>query len=481
LKAVSIFLFISNRQHNFITSYSVFAMDTKRILIAGFQDSAARELLRRIVQDAGGFQPEFWPLEEEGVSSRKSYSEPAAIILFLPHRPEEGRLCFESARQNFAETPIIAAIDATRQNEWSELLRLGISDFITPPFRSEDLLPRLWRVSSPSDQSDVMIANLKEKLGLRQVIGESAALVGQIRLIPTMARSNAHVLIAGETGTGKEMFARAIHHLSARSAKPLSAITCGAIPGDLMENELFGHEAGAFTGAMGASPGLLRATDGGSLFLDEVDTLPVVAQVKLLRFLQEKEFRPLGSHKLCHADVRVIAASNVNLDEAVRKGKFREDLYFRLNVLTLTLPPLRERKEDIPVLARHFLNKHSVVLGGAAREFSAAALQKLTFHHWPGNVRELENTIQRAALFCSGRVVRAEDIKLPVPTPAEGISFRALKAKVVTQFERGYIEELLQANQGNISKAARVAGKNRRAFFELIRKHQIKVRVSLSS
>jgi DNA-binding NtrC family response regulator len=283
------------------------------------------------------------------------------------------------------------------------------------------------------------------------------------------------VLITGETGTGKEMFARAIHHLSSRSARPLNAVNCGAIPADLLENELFGHEPGAFTGANSAASGLIRETAGGTLFLDEVDSLPLSAQVKLLRFLQEKEFRPLGAHKSCRVDVRVITASNTNLDRAVAEGRFRQDLYYRLNVISLFLPPLRDRKEDVGPLARHFLAKHARDSSALPKEITAAAVQKLMIYDWPGNVRELENVIERSLILSSRPILQADDILLPVSgVVGEAEPFQAVKARAIAQFERSYIQDLLRTYHGNISKAAHAAGKNRRAFWEIMRKHQIK-------
>jgi two-component system, NtrC family, response regulator GlrR len=258
------------------------------------------------------------------------------------------------------------------------------------------------------------------------------------------------------------MFARAIHFLSPRASKPFNALNCGAVPVDLMENELFGHESGAFTGATKSSVGLLRQTDGGSLFLDEVDCLPLLAQVKLLRFLQEKEFRPLGAPKPCRCDVRVIAASNEKLDEAVRCRRFREDLYFRLNVMWLTLPPLRERSEDIPLLARHFVAKYSAAFKAPAKSLSVAAMQKLMLYEWRGNIRELENVVERSVALSLQTVLGPEDIELPIDvTVGQSESFQALKAQTISGFERGYIQNLLRAHNGNVSRAAQAVHNGR--------------------
>jgi two-component system response regulator GlrR len=294
-----------------------------------------------------------------------------------------------------------------------------------------------------------------------------------------VAASDASVLICGETGTGKEVCARAIHSLSSRSGGPFQAVNCGALPIELVENELFGHDSEAYTGAATARSGLLAESQGGTLFLDEVDSLPAPAQVKLLRFLQEREYRPLGSTRTRKADVRVLAATNLPADEIAGGRTLRRDLYYRLNVVSLRLPPLRERRGDVPLLVEHFLshwrNRSAIPVEGLAPK----AVERLMAHDWPGNIRELEHVIERAVVFSTSSLIASEDLDLPEPVPS-GVDlysgpFRAAKARVVDDFERVYIERLLSIHAGNISKAASIARKNRRAFFELIRKHSIDV------
>ena len=409
-----------------------------------------------------------------------SLHPPGLIVLCLSRQSLfAAAAIFPLVREHCHAVPIIAAAQTADPQEWPEVLKLGPDDFITPPFRPVDVLPRLWRWQPRPSECDSTLLQLKEKLGLKQLIGESPVLLAEIKKIPPIARCDATVLLSGETGTGKEMFARAIHYLSPRSTKPFSPLNCGAIPTDLVENELFGHEAGAFTSATASSAGLLRESDGGTLFLDEIDCLPLLAQVKLLRFLQEKEFRPLGARKACRVDVRIIAASNANLEETVKKGRLREDLYYRLNVIGLALPPLRERKEDIPLLARHFLARYAVAFNAAAQDITPSALRKLMLHDWPGNVRELENVIERTVVLSPNALIQAEDIQLANVAPARpGESFRASKARTIAQFERSYVQDVLRANDGNVSKAARAAGKHRRAFWEIMRKHRLTVRPS---
>ena len=290
-----------------------------------------------------------------------------------------------------------------------------------------------------------------------------------------LASCDAGVLILGETGTGKEVCAQAIHYLSARTSRPWVAVNCGAMPTELVENELFGHVKGAYTTAHAGRSGLVREAEGGSLFLDDVDCLPLSAQVKLLRFVQEREYRPVGSNSVQRADVRLIAASNHRLPQMVTRGEFRQDLYFRLNVLTLELPPLRERQSDVPALARHFLHRFSERHGRHIVAFSPRAMERLMAHDWPGNVRELQHAIERAVLLGRGPTLGEDDIEIDgvSPVSSEDASFRAAKDRVVRQFERGYIERLLASCGGNVTHAAAQAGKNRRAFFELMRKHDI--------
>jgi two-component system, NtrC family, response regulator GlrR len=326
-------------------------------------------------------------------------------------------------------------------------------------------------------QQDSPIAQLRSRLGFEHIIGDSPAFVDLLKQIASIAKHDVCVLILGETGTGKEVLARAIHYCSQRSGKPFIPVNCGAIPVDLLENEFFGHESGAFTSANCPRRGILKEADGGTLFLDEVDCLPPFAQVKLLRFLQDGQFRPLGSVSTCSADVRVVAASNANLKEILDSGRLRKDLYYRLNVLSLRLPPLREREGDIVLLAKHFLAKYADKFNVQARDFSTAALQKLVCHLWPGNVRELENVVQRAVVLADHETIGPHDI--PIGDPENNLeeeSFQQLKAKAIDQFEQTYVRRLLSIYEGNITKAAQAAGKDRRAFWELMRKHNIAAR-----
>jgi len=405
-----------------------------------------------------------------------------AAIVFLTVFPKslcQSKMLLESIRR-ISDLPIVIVAEATQSDDILGLLRTGAEDFITLPLRAADVLPRALKLVRPSAvwrQAKPLGAESRR----RRLIGESPTFISQTEKIPQIAACEANVLIAGETGTGKELYARAIHYCSERASKPFMPVNCGAIPGDLVENELFGHERGAFTSAVTLQKGLVEEANGGTLFLDEIDCLPAFAQVKLLRFLQEKEYRPLGSARMRQADVRVIAASNVDLEEAVENGKVRQDLFYRLNIISLTLPPLRERLEDIPLLARHFLEKYSREMNKETSVLQSDALQILMSHGWPGNVRELEHTIERATVLCTGTSIRGPDLILASTSITRGQSLQEAKATQIARFEKSYIQGLLRASSGNISKAARIAQKNRRAFWQLIQKHQIDVESFKSS
>jgi len=398
------------------------------------------------------------------------------VFLVLAHEAlDQAPVLIRSIRKQEPDMPIMVVIDGCNPDETLKVLQAGAADFLTPPFRLADTLPRVRRLLDQLNLRDRFAQALKETVGLKRLVGRTPIFQAEVRKIPLITRCDNHVLITGETGTGKEMFARAIHYLSPRSDKPFVPVNCGAIPVELVENELFGHERGAFTGANTAHAGLVEEAEGGTLFLDEIDSLPLLAQVKLLRFLQDKEFRRLGSSKPRHADIRTIVASNAVLEDSVQNGRLRQDLYYRLNVVSITLPSLRERPEDIPCLVDHFIRKHSGDLNKEITSVSPAALQKLMLYSWPGNVRELEHTIERAVIFCESSQLSESDIVLPVGKVKGADSFQQAKAKIIEQFEREYIQRLLVSCNGNISRAAQAAKKNRRAFWELMRKHHIDV------
>lgn len=405
-------------------------------------------------------------------------SAPADFDLYLPIVSSEnfgqGYAFMSSvfkANPNAKMMPV--TVDLTQQ-QLNLLLALGIADFLTAPLFKSEVLVRAFRILELRKDSGDVLTSDAALLRARGLIGQNPGFLKQLALLPRIAGSSASVLLLGETGTGKEVFARAVHYLSARAAKPWVAVNCGAIPTDLLESELFGHLRGAFTGAHALRAGLVKEAEGGTLFLDEIDALPYNSQSKLLRFLQDKEYRPVGSDKVCYADVRIIAASNHDLMAAVERGRFRRDLFYRLNALTVEIPPLRERVEDIYPLAMHFLKRFATQAQTQVLGLQPQALQRLYEHVWPGNVRELEHVIERAVLLAEDKWIGTEHLDLPSSTRIDGDdSLRAAKTRLVHSFERAYINRLLSECDGNIGHAARIAKKNRRALFALIRKHGI--------
>jgi DNA-binding NtrC family response regulator len=315
------------------------------------------------------------------------------------------------------------------------------------------------------------------------LFGNSRTFVEAVKLVKKFARCDAPVLIEGETGTGKELAARAIHYLSARRDNPFIPVNCGAIPDDLLENELFGHERGAFTDAKDVQLGLVAQASGGTLFLDELDTLSVKAQVTLLRFLDDQEYKPLGGKSLQKADARVVAATNANLEELAQKGRFRRDLLFRLNVLSVHLPALRERADDIRLLAEHFIGEYSTRCNQSPKLLHPESLAWMRHYHWPGNVRELENLLQRELLLSDEPVIWIADKTVGAGTARKSTdgdkklysetSFREAKAHTIAAFEKCYLRWLMTETRGNISLAAKRAGKERSALRKLLQKHGI--------
>ena len=382
-----------------------------------------------------------------------------------------------SLRQQWARVPILGLL-CMQQNEGnvSSAFTCGLDDFVLCPFRRIELIPRMHRLLwNAADHEPAAVPMARGRLRLNGLVGQAECFVREVDKIPLFARSDATVLIRGETGTGKELFAQAIHYHSARNGKPFVPVNCGALPDQLFENEVFGHVRGAFTSAFSHQQGLVAEAEGGTLFLDEIDTLSGSAQTKLLRFLQDRQYRPLGSSKSVVADVRVIAATNTDLRRHVEKRRFREDLYYRLNILSLSIPPLRDRVDDLPALVAHFVRQHGDQTRHGPMTIAPDALHKLQLYGWPGNVRELEGIIQRAVILSPSPVLEPDHLDLPSAPGTPGTnapaSLREAKAAAVQEFERRFLTKLLAACMGNVTRAARRAGKERRAFQRLLDKH----------
>ena len=324
------------------------------------------------------------------------------------------------------------------------------------------------------EENSHLLQELKERHDFSHIIGTSNPMKHVYDQVSQVARSNATVLLRGESGTGKEMIANAIHYNSLRSKRPLVKINCAALPDTLIEAELFGHEKGAFTGADRFKKGRFEIAEGGTLFLDEIGDLPLQTQIKLLRVLQEREFERLGGAETIKTNIRLITATNKNLEEAIAKGEFREDLYYRLNVFTIFLPPLRERKSDILLLAEHFLEKYEREHDKRIRRISTPAIDMLMAYHFPGNVRELENAIERAVLVCDSNVIHSHHLPPTLQTAEVSGTVTSLTLKAAVEaFERGLIQDTLKSTKGNVAKAARQLDSTERILGYKIRNYGI--------
>lgn len=452
---------------------------------------------RRIIITGDAFHPDFLtPLVDrlemdghcctvfdgaQGISEAQGDTQCKLLLVGITGSQLSGLVQFVQSRDDGVfSIPILLYL----KQELSEIQNSDlpeVDDFVMDPLTVDHLRFRVLRLLGRCSVNPDALMQIKQRLvahfGMRQFVGESPSFLAAIEKVPRIAGCDVPVLLAGETGTGKEMCARGIHYLSRRAHGPFVPVNCGSIPNELFENELFGHESGAFTDARQPRRGLIAEAEGGTLFLDEVETLPHLAQAKLLRFLQDRQYRPLGASRSRQADVRVLAASNEDLQERVRERAFRQDLYFRLRVVSLMLPPLRDRQEDLVPLAHHFLQSAAQEYSRPVSGFSHDAIKKLSAYAWPGNVRELENVVRQAVVLSEGPVIRARDLQLCSDSPSHPSPFpeplKIAKARVIEGFERSYLKEVLSACGGNISQAARQSHKNRRAFFALLQKYQL--------
>jgi DNA-binding NtrC family response regulator len=354
-----------------------------------------------------------------------------------------------------------------------------VDDFVLAPVRGPELTHRIWRILAAGASDERAIQDsLSAEIGLATFVGQHPSFVKMIERIRLAARSNCSVVVTGETGTGKELCARALHHLSARRHRPFIPVDCAAFPENLFESEMFGHVRGAFTDAQRDKKGLIELASGGTLFLDEIDSLDLSMQAKLLRFIQERAYRPVGSARFLNADVRIVVATNKNIEALVRDGKFRSDLFFRLNVVKLHMVALRERRSDIPILARHFLNVLAQENGTARKTLPATALRQLMQHDWPGNVRELYNVMQRADVFSPRHQIQIDrlDAGLVAEPSASGSigNFREARARTIEAFERDFVVDSLRRAGGNVTRAAHMVQKDRRVFGRLMKRYNIR-------
>jgi len=435
-----------------------------RILIV--EDEAK---LRRVIElqlQSAGFEVDKAASAEEAMK----LTDRADLILTDLRLPGmDGLELMSLLRRQNSGTPVIVMTAFGTVESAVQAMKSGAVDFLPKPFSLDHLMAVIQKALEVRALRDENM-KLKEELGRRyefeNIVGRSPAMQEIFSTVTRVAPTRATVLIAGESGVGKDLIARAIHYHSPRRDKPFVKINCTAIPENLMESELFGYEKGAFTGAVNSKPGKFELADGGTAFLDEIGDVPGNVQVKLLRVLQEREFERLGSNKTRQIDVRIVAATNQDLRAALEQGTFREDLYYRLNVVPVNVPPLRERKEDIPFLAHHFVRKLARDAGAMVESITEAAIRKLMEYHWPGNVRELENVIERSLVLCRGTTLDAGDIKLDTSAkprvPSAGYSLP--DGLTLDEYEQALIREALQRAGGNKSQAARLLGLTRNAL-----------------
>ena len=434
-------------------------MEDEEIMSITLQDALEREGYR------------VW-IAEDGVSGWKRFQEllPPVVVADLKMPGMDGISLLEKIKNLAPETMVIMMTAYGTIPSAVKAMKLGAYDYITKPFLLEDmiqLVKNAHEVYELREESRKLENKLKPKDSLVGLVGKSDKMQEVYRLILVVAKKDSTVLIYGETGTGKELAAEAIHTLSPRKNKPLVKLSCAALPETLLESELFGHEKGAFTGAISQKIGRFEMADKGSLFLDDVDDMRPEAQVKLLRVLQEKKFERLGGRQTISVDVRVIAASKKNLLDLVRENKFREDLYYRLHVVTIHMPPLRERKEDIPLLVNHFLRKLN-----SDKEFSPQALQYLLWYDWPGNVRELEHVVERAVVLSDRKVILPKDLPPHIKEREERKEIPTMK-EIIREAEKNHILRVLASTGGKKKEAAKILGITPKTLWQKLKEYGI--------
>ena len=435
------------------------AVSTPRLLLVDDDPSLLRLLTLR--------------LEGEGYQVICADSAEAALPLLAKNSVEvvlsdlrmpglDGMSLFDEIAKRYPGLPVVLMTAHGSIPEAVAATQRGVFGFLTKPLNNtelRDILQRAVRQSVPEQaewRSDI--------------ITRSARMAELLEQSYRVAQRDVSILITGASGTGKELLARAIHKASPRSTKPFVAINCGALPEHLLESELFGHSKGAFTGAVSEHNGLFREADGGTLFLDEIGDMPVSLQVKLLRALQERQIRPVGSSKTIPINVRVLSATHRDLQQAMQEGSFREDLYYRLNVVNLQLPSLEQRPEDIPLLARHVLAQSARRHQVEVNRFSDDAMQLLATAKWPGNVRQLVNVIEQCVALTHSTVIGAAQVEQAL---SQNSSYWPTLTEARDQFERQYLIRVLQMSEGNVTRAAELAGRNRTDFYKLLKKHEL--------
>ncbi|HEY6000404.1 MAG TPA: sigma-54 dependent transcriptional regulator [bacterium] len=459
-----------------------------RILVVDDEEVVCRAVAR--ILDGKGHQIETVTNGVEGLR-RVEATAYDLVILDIMMPEVSGLDILQRVKESQPDTDVIMITGLSQIETAVQSMKLGAFDYIPKPFTPEELsisVERSLERRRLLRENTLLRAEAGSKYRFENIIGSSPQMQNVYRLIAKCAPTNSTVFISGESGTGKELIARAIHYNSLRKDRPFVPVDCGSLSETLLESELFGHVKGAFTGAVANKQGLFKVADGGTLFLDEIGNISLATQAKLLRVLQEHEFKPVGDTRSQPSNIRLITATNLDLKALVGHGKFREDLLYRINVFPIVLPPLRDRREDIPALAYHFLKTFSDELGKRVREISPEALNLLLNHDWPGNIRELENTIHRAVILTNDHVISQAHLssilelvprlEANVPTSAEELKRvkKTIREKSVERIEKLFVLEALRRNGWSVTRSAEETGMQRTNFQALMKKYGIRVR-----
>ena len=442
-------------------------MTTARILIVDDDPDLLRLLTFRL--EGAGYAVDKADSAERAIA-QLSVSIPQLVITDLRMSGMDGMALFENIHRSNPTLPVIILTAHGTIPDAVAATQRGVFGYLTKPFESKDLLRLVEKAVALSGGRTETVDSDGYGEWRSEIITRSLAVESILRKARLVAESDASVLVRGESGTGKELLAKAIHKASPRASKPFVAINCGAIPEQLLESELFGHTKGSFTGAARDYKGLFQSAEGGTVFLDEIGDMPLPLQVKLLRVLQDKEVRPIGTTQSSPVDVRIISATHRNLEEAIQNGAFREDLYYRLNVVSFTLPALSERREDIPILATHFLKQLTERYKKPINGFASEAMEILVKSAWPGNVRELHNVVEQSVALSTTAIITSDLVNSAIRGQSDELtSFESARS----EFERDYLVKLLKITGGNVTNAAKLAKRNRTEFYKLLQRHHL--------
>jgi two-component system response regulator GlrR len=446
-------------------------MSSAKILLVDDDPNLLEVVKMRV--EAAGYEVVAAPREEEALEAAKNEVFDLSVV-DLKLGARDGISLMRAFHSIHPDMPVIILTGHGSIESAVEAMRKGAYNYLTKPFETRDLLLQMERALENrrlNREVKRLRGLIETKYDFANIVARSEKMQRVLEMVSRIAKTDSTIYVHGESGTGKELISKAIHLASDRKEKPFVAINCAALPETLLESELFGHEKGAFTGAIRSTRGLFTQAHEGTIFLDEIGDMPLSLQAKLLRVLEEKRFYPIGSEKPVGVDVRVVVATNKDLEEEVQKGLFREDLFYRVHVIPIRLPPLRERKEDIPHLVEQFVRRFSQQMKKEIKGVATQAMQRLMLHDWPGNVRELENMIEYAVAMTDRDVITEEGILDTRRSSPEAL--KPLKEARDT-FERDYLIGLLQQCDGNVSQAAKLAGKYRADFYDLMKKHHLK-------